>query len=282
MNRPPPISTHFPHTTLFRSKAVIATSALVLAIPALAATQLTWYGHSTYKIVTPSGKTVIIDPWINNPTNPNAKKDMEALDDVSLILATHGHFDHIADATAIAENNPTAMLVSTLELGKAMVKHMKFPEGQFNMGTAGFPGGEISLLDGEVKVGFVPAVHGGSVELENGELKEAGIAVGFVVSIKNGPRFYHTGDTDLFSDMKLVNEFGKIDAMLVAIGDRFTMGPERAAEAVKLVNPKMAIPNHYGTFNILPGTPEDFAKALKKRGAKANLKVMKVGETIQF
>jgi L-ascorbate metabolism protein UlaG (beta-lactamase superfamily) len=263
-------------------KAVIATSALVLAIPALAATQLTWYGHSTYKIVTPSGKTVIIDPWINNPTNPNAKKDMEALDDVSLILATHGHFDHIADATAIAENNPTAMLVSTLELGKAMVKHMKFPEGQFNMGTAGFPGGEISLLDGEVKVGFVPAVHGGSVELENGELKEAGIAVGFVVSIKNGPRFYHTGDTDLFSDMKLVNEFGKIDAMLVAIGDRFTMGPERAAEAVKLVNPKMAIPNHYGTFNILSGTPEEFAKALKKRGAKANLKVMKVGETIKF
>ena len=131
-------------------KSVIAVSALVLAIPALAATQLTWYGHSSYKIVTPSGKTVLIDPWINNPTNPNAKKDMEALDDVSLILATHGHFDHIADATAIAENNPTAMLVSTLELGKAMVKHMKFPEGQFNMGTAGFPGGEISLLDGVV------------------------------------------------------------------------------------------------------------------------------------
>jgi len=254
----------------------------VMALPVLAATELTWYGHSTYKIVTPSGKTVLIDPWLDNPVNPNGKKDIEALDSVDLILATHGHFDHVADATKIAENNPTAMLVSTLELGKAMVKHMKFPEGQFNMGTAGFPGGEISLLDGEVKVGFVPAIHGGSVEVDGGDLKEAGIAVGFVVSIKNGPRFYHTGDTDLFSDMKLVNEFGKIDAMMVCIGDRFTMGPERAAEAVKLVNPKMTIPMHYGTFNILSGTPEAFGKALKKRGAKASMKEMKVGETIKF
>jgi L-ascorbate metabolism protein UlaG (beta-lactamase superfamily) len=254
----------------------------VVSLPALAATQLTWYGHSTYKIVTPNGKTVIIDPWFNNPVNPTGKKDLESLDNVDLILATHGHFDHVADATQLAENNPTAMLVSTLELGKAMVKHMKFPEGQFNMGTAGFPGGEISLLDGEVKIGFVPAIHGGSVEVDGGDLKEAGIAVGFVVSVKNGPRFYHTGDTDLFTDMKLVNEFGKIDAMMVCIGDRFTMGPERAAEAVKLVNPKVAIPMHYGTFNILSGTPEAFGQALKKRGAKAGMKTMKVGETMTF
>jgi L-ascorbate metabolism protein UlaG (beta-lactamase superfamily) len=264
---------------ILRSLGVLA---LTLSIPALAATQLTWYGQSSYKIVTPSGKTVLIDPWLDNPVNPDGKKELEALDDVSLILVTHGHFDHLADATKIAENNPTAMLVSTLDLGKAMVKYMKFPEGQFNMGTAGFPGGEISLLDGEVKVGFVPAIHGNGVETEDGNLQEAGIAVGFVVSIKDGPRFYHTGDTDLFTDMKLVNEFGKIDAMLVCIGDRFTMGPDRAAEAVKLVNPKMAIPNHYGTFSILSGTPDAFAKALKKRGAKSQLKVMKVGETIKF
>lgn len=260
----------------------VAVVMAVMVLPVLAATELTWYGHSTYKIVTPTGKTVLIDPWLDNPVNPNGKKDIEALDSVDLILATHGHFDHIADATKVAENNPTAMLVSTLELGKAMVKYLKFPEGQFNMGTAGFPGGEISLLDGEVKVGFVPAIHGGSVEVDGGELKEAGIAVGFVVTIKNGPRFYHTGDTDLFSDMKLVNEFGKIDAMMVCIGDRFTMGPERAAEAVKFVNPKLAIPMHYGTFNILSGTPDAFAKALKKRGAKAGMKEMKVGETIKF
>lgn len=255
---------------------------VVAAMPALSATQLTWYGHSTYKIVTPNGKTVIIDPWFKNPVNPTGKQDLEAQDSVDLILATHGHFDHVADAAELADNNPTAMLVSTLELGKAMVKHLKFPEGQFNMGTAGFPGGEISLLDGEVKVGFVPAIHGGSVEIDGGDLKEAGIAVGFVVSIKNGPRFYHTGDTDLFSDMKLVNEFGKIDAMMVCIGDRFTMGPERAAEAVNLVKPSVAIPMHYGTFNILTGTPEAFGHALKKRGAKAKLKVMKVGETLTF
>jgi L-ascorbate metabolism protein UlaG (beta-lactamase superfamily) len=265
----------------YLSRAVFVVT-LALTLPTWAATELTWYGHSSYKIVTPNGKTVLIDPWLDNPVNPNGKKDIEALDSVDLILVTHGHFDHLADATKIADNNPTAMLVATLELGKAMVKHLKFPEGQFNMGTAGFPGGEISLLDGEVKIGFVPAVHGGSVEADGGDLKEAGIAVGFVVSVKNGPRFYHTGDTDLFSDMKLVNEFGKIDAMMVCIGDRFTMGPERAAEAVKLVNAKLAIPMHYGTFNILSGTPEAFDKALKKRGVKTKMKEMKVGQTIKF
>ncbi len=254
----------------------------LVALPVMAATELTWYGHSSYKIITPSGKTVLIDPWLDNPMNPNGKKDIEALDAVDLILVTHGHFDHTGDATKIAENNPTAMLVATLELGKAMVKHLNYPEGQFNMGTAGFPGGEISLLDGDIKVGFVPAIHGGSVELEGGELKEAGIAVGFVISVKDGPRFYHTGDTDLFSDMKLVNEFGKIDAMMVCIGDRFTMGPERAAEAVKLVSPKVAIPMHYGTFNILSGTPEAFEKALKKRSNKTKMQVMKIGEPVKF
>lgn len=264
-------------------KVMAIVTSTVLSGAAMAAhTTLTWYGHSAYKIVTPSGKTVLIDPWINNPTNAHAKQDMAALDDVQLILATHGHFDHIADAVEIAENNPTAMLVSTLDLGKAMVKYLNFPEGQFNMGTAGFPGGEISLLDGEVKVGFVPAIHGNAVEVDGGDLKEAGIAVGFVISIKDGPRFYHTGDTDLFTDMKLVNEFGHIDAMLVCIGDRFTMGPTRAAQAVKLVKPKMVIPNHYGTFNILTGTPEAFAKALKRKDVHSKLKVMKVGETLNF
>jgi L-ascorbate metabolism protein UlaG (beta-lactamase superfamily) len=261
---------------------LIAGLLAVVTLPALAATELTWYGHSSYKIVTPSGKTLLVDPWLDNPVNPNGKKDIEALDAVDLILITHGHFDHTGDAAKIADNNPTAMLVSTLELGKAMVKHLKYPEGQFNMGTAGFPGGEISLLDGEVKVGFVPAIHGGAIEIDGGELKEAGSPVGFVISVKDGARFYHTGDTDLFSDMKLVNEFGKIDAMMVCIGDRFTMGPGRAAEAVKLVSPKVAIPMHYATFNILSGTPEAFGKELKKRGAKAKMLEMKVGETLTF
>jgi L-ascorbate metabolism protein UlaG (beta-lactamase superfamily) len=101
-----------------------------------------------------------------------------------------------------------------------------------------------------------------------------------VIAIHDGPTIYHTGDTDLFSDMALVSRFHKIDAMLVCIGDHFTMGPARAAEAVKLVHPREVIPMHYGTFPALTGTPEAFERELKTRKSKAQLRVMKIGQTL--
>jgi L-ascorbate metabolism protein UlaG (beta-lactamase superfamily) len=108
----------------------------------------------------------------------------------------------------------------------------------------------------------------------------AGNPTGLIIALRDGPTIYHTGDTDLFSDMALVKRFHKIDAMLVCIGDHFTMGPARAAEAVKLVAPNTVIPMHYGTFPVLTGTPEAFERELKKRKVKAQLRVMKPGETI--
>src|SRR5437660_12810154 len=99
-------------------------------------------------------------------------------------------------------------------------------------------------------------------------------------SIRGAQTSYHTGDTDLFSDMALLSLFRDIDTMLVCIGDHFTMGPARAAEAVKLVKARTVIPMHYGTFPILTGTPEAFVRELKQRGAKAELRVMNIGETI--
>src|SRR5205085_769869 len=99
-------------------------------------------------------------------------------------------------------------------------------------------------------------------------------------ALRNGPTIYHTGDTDLFSDMALVARFNKIDAMLVCIGDHFTMGPNRAAEAVKLVKPRIVVPMHYGTFPVLTGTPEEFDRELNKRKVKTQLRVMKPGEAI--
>jgi len=103
-----------------------------------------------------------------------------------------------------------------------------------------------------------------------------------VFTIRGGPTIYHTGDTDLFSDMALLSLFHDIDVMLVCIGDHFTMGPARAAEAVKLVKPRTAIPMHYGTFPILTGTPEAFERELKQREAEAELRVMRIGETISL
>ena len=101
------------------------------------------------------------------------------------------------------------------------------------------------------------------------------------LSVENGPVIYHTGDTDLFSDMKLIPQFRKVTLMLTCIGGHFTMGPLRAAEAVKLVNPSRVVPMHYGVFN-LPGTPEAFSLALQQQGVKSQLKVMKVGEVLKL
>ena len=103
-----------------------------------------------------------------------------------------------------------------------------------------------------------------------------------MITIRGGPTIYHTGDTDLFSDMALLSLFHDIDVMLVCIGDHFTMGPARAAEAVKLVEPQTAIPMHYATFPILTGTPEAFGRELKQRKAEAKLRVMRIGETISL
>src|SRR5438046_2905131 len=98
--------------------------------------------------------------------------------------------------------------------------------------------------------------------------------------ISDCPIIYYTYYTDLFSDIALVKQFHKIDIMLVCIGDHFTMGPARAAEAVKLVTPNTVVPMHYGTFPVLTGTPEAFGRELKERKVKAKLRVMKFGETI--
>ncbi|MCL2760885.1 MAG: metal-dependent hydrolase [Desulfuromonadales bacterium] len=241
-------------------------------------TSILWYGQSAFKITTPTGKVLLIDPWISNPANPNGKKDIENLKKVDLILITHGHGDHIGDAVEIAKKTG-AKLVATFELQKALVAYMDFPAAQADMSTTGSFGGTITLLDGEVTVKFINAIHGGGMDTSNGPVY-AGPPSGFLISIKNGPRIYHTGDTDLFSDMAQLK--GKVDIMLVCIGDKFTMGPADAAQAVNLVQPVMAIPIHYKTFPALTGTAEAFKAELKKLNLEKTFKVLNVGESIEW
>jgi L-ascorbate metabolism protein UlaG (beta-lactamase superfamily) len=245
-------------------------------------TQLTWYGHAAFKIKTPTGKVLLIDPWVTNPTFASGKDELTNLDRVDLIFLTHGHSDHVGNAVEIGKRTG-ATLVSNFELSAAMISALGYPEAQTSNETTGHLGGELSLVDGEIRVLFVPAWHGSSVQRgEDATPVYAGSPTGLIVALRNGPTIYHTGDTDLFSDMALVKRFHKIDVMLVCIGDHYTMGPGRAAEAVKLVGPREVIPMHYGTFPVLTGTPEMFDRELKQRDVKANLRVMKIGETIKL
>lgn len=264
-----------------------------------AATELKWYGHSAFKITTGTGKVLFIDPWITNPANSNGAADLTSINKADLILITHGHFDHVGNAVEIAIRTG-ARLVANFELGQALVKYEGFPAAQASWDTLMNLGGELSFFDGEVRIKMVQALHTSGLDLADGSVAYAGAPAGFVISIKNGPTFYDTGDTEFFSDMSLIRGDKELDAeeqngtnqdargrrgidvMMACIGGHFTMGPEGAAYATKAVGPREVIPMHFGSNLGLPGTVAEFADYLHQLHVNSKLRQLVVGGTVQY
>lgn len=267
--------------------ALLAVLALASFTAAAQSTKVHWYGQAAFRIETPSGGVILIDPWLKAPTNPD-KASIDKLNRVDYILVTHGHWDHIFDAVEIGKKTG-AILVAPYGLQFNMKSVLGYPEAQATLATGGNVGGTIDLPKAGARVTLVHAVHGSEfvppmVKPAPGNPASIGSGnpVGYVLQIDGGPTIYHTGDTDIYTDMKLIAEFFKVDLMLASIGGHFTMDPSRAVHAVEWVNPRQVVPMHFGTYQILAGTPAKFKEALDKRGLGGRMVEMKPGETRNF
>jgi L-ascorbate metabolism protein UlaG (beta-lactamase superfamily) len=223
--------------------------------------KLKYFSHSAFQVTTDDGTIILIDPFLDdNPTSPVKSKDVHA----DYIVLSHAHSDHLGDTFKIANKNTLIISVNELAnycISKGFNAHNMHIGGGFN-----FPFGRVK---------FTIAHHGSKTS----EGEYAGEPAGIILTIKD-KTIYHTGDTGLFSDMKLIGEMNKIDYMLLPIGDNYTMGITDAVKAVELVNPKIAIPMHYNTFPVIQADPYEFKLKVEEKGL--NCRVLNYGEEIEL
>ena len=249
---------------------------------AAAKVEVKWLGQAAFKITSPGGKVIVTDPWLRtNPQTPAEYKRLEHFGKIDVLLVSHGHFDHIADAPALAQMynvpirapgdlNNTVMTLGVLPA--ALLPRMN-------------KGGTVEAAPG-IKVTAVRAEHSSIYVWRNpatqkDETHPGGEAIGWIIELENGFRIYHAGDTAVFGDMKLIGERYKPDLALVPIGGNFTMEPADAAWAVKeLIKPRAVIPMHYGASPLTRGTAQQFTEAMGSSAVK--VLVPRPGEALQF
>ncbi|HKG10095.1 MAG TPA: metal-dependent hydrolase [Gaiellaceae bacterium] len=209
----------------------------------MADTQVTWLGHAAFRIDSPGGKRIYIDPFLDNPKCPDGEKQPESCD---LIALTHGHDDHVGSTVELAKRFGCPV-IAQIELRTFL--ESEGVEGDITQapnkgGTAEAEGIKVTLTD---------ANHSSSWS----DGRYLGEPCGLVLEVENGTKLYLAGDTNVFMDMQLIGRIYEPDVAVLPIGDHFTMGPKEASVALELLAVDKCIPCHYGTFPILRGTPDE-------------------------
>jgi L-ascorbate metabolism protein UlaG (beta-lactamase superfamily) len=224
---------------------------------------LTWLGHASFRLDTPGGKRVYVDPWLSNPKCPDAEKEPERVDVIAL---THGHSDHVGETVELSKKFEPQAVIAMVEL-KGWLKDKGAKVDEL---PGANKGGTIDV--DAVKFTLVNAFH--STGTDDGTY--TGEAVGLVVTLEDERRIYFAGDTCVFSDMQLIGRLYSPDLAVLPIGGHFTMDPREAGLACELLGVKRALPCHYGTFPLLAGTPDE----LRQHASGVEIHDIQPGESL--
>ena len=222
---------------------------------------VTWLGHASFRVDSPGGKRIYVDPWLSNPKCPESEQEPERVDVIAL---THGHGDHVGETVELSkqfEPEIIAMVELKSWLGEQGAKTGEMP-GPNKGGTVDVDGAKFTLTN---------AFHSGSAP----DGSYAGEPSGIVLETANGTTVYFAGDTCVFGDMQLIGRLYSPDLAVLPIGGHFTMDPREAAVALELLGAKRCIPCHYGTFPLLAGTPEE----LRGQARDVEVIALEPGET---
>ena len=226
---------------------------------------LTWLGHGAFHLVSPRGKHLLVDPWLEG--NPMAPVGDTPITHVDAILVTHAHGDHAGDVVRLAKKFRSTV-VCIHEASQWFTRQgLENCMGMNKGGTAQLAGLKITMTNAVHSSSFEGAVYGGD-------------PAGFVVTLENGATVYFAGDTGPTMDMQIVGDLYRPDVSVLPIGDLYTMGPREAAYVMRLLRSPYVVPCHYGTFPILTGTPEALRQHCQEFGVNVEVIGLDPGESV--